>query len=302
MTTRKELAQKLAELPTFNLRFGSRVDIFNLPADDRDVIVQALRDAEELAEQSQGLTAEFEKLREKIRTLMVERDEAGAKHRTVAAEHAKLDDKYRALAAENGKLDERYRALAAEHAKADDKHRALATEGARLAEQSRVLSAERARLTERSQALAGERDAALDHLIRIVNGEVDATVAANWLRSTHPDKASSVRPAEPKRGWMAIGTAPKDNSLVNLIGRGRTGRWVAPVATRRNMISSDAGVDHWLDWTHPFAPTHWCPIPEPPPLPPQEAAGQDGGRVDRALDDQAWLNEDLLFLSKANNG
>jgi hypothetical protein len=288
MTTRKELAQKLSELPTFNLRFGSRVDIFNLPASDRDLIVQALNDAENLAEKGQNLTAEFEKLREKIRTLLIERDEVASNLKTVAAERAKLDERYRALASENARQEERYRPLSAEYAKLEEKHRALLAEHSKREEKFRIT--------------VGERDDALVKLIRAVNGEEASSDVAGWLQSKYPERAGAVRRVSLRSGWQPIETAPKDNSLVNLIGRNAAGRLVAPVATKRDMISADAGLDHWLDWRHPFAPTHWCPIPDPPPLPPGEVGKRETVAVEREPDEQAWLREDLRFLSKANKG
>ena len=288
MTTRKELAQKLAELRTFNLRFGSRVDIFNLPSSDRDLIVQSLQEAEELADKGHNLTAEFEKLREKIRTLMIERDEVASKYRTLAAEHAKLDDKHRTLAAENAKLESRYQPMAAENAK--------------LADSVRVVAAEQAKLDDKFRALIAERDGALDTLVRLINGQEDAIRAASWVQTKHLEKAATLRPVAAGRGWRPIGTAPKDNASVNLIGRNSAGRFVAPVVSRRNMISADAGVDRWLDWAHGFAPTHWCPIPEPPAPAPGEAVDTANAGPDFAPDEQAWLDDDLLFLSKANKG
>ena len=138
--------------------------------------------------------------------------------------------------------------------------------------------------------------------MRAVNGEDDASHVAAWLRSKYPERAAAVRVVSLRSGWQPIETAPKDNSLVNLIGRTPAGRLVAPVATKRDMISADAGVDHWLDWRHPFAPTHWCPIPDPPAAPAVEAGKGKAVAVEREPDEQAWLREDLRFLSRTNKG
>jgi hypothetical protein len=284
MTTRKELAQKLADLPTFNLRFGSRVDIFNLPASDRDLIVQALQESEELANQGQALAAEFEKLREKIRTLLIERDELANKLKAVAAEQAKLDERYRAVAAENASLEARHGPLAEEHARLDARHKALVIEHQKAAESGR--------------AITGQRDILLDRLVRLVSGEEDARSVASWLQAKYPERGVTLPDIPDASGWRTIDTAPKDNSLVNLIGRGPSGRVLAPVATRRDMISADAGVDHWLDWPHAVPPTHWCPIPAPPPMPAVGEAKE--AAVERKRDAQSWLSDDLRFLSKAN--
>jgi len=284
MTTRKELAQKLAELPTFNLRFGSRVDIFNLPASDRDLIVQALQESEDLVNQGQVLTAEFEKLRDKIRTLLIERDELANKLKAVAAERAKLDERYRTVAAENANLEARHGPLAEEHERLDARHKALVVEHQKAQESGRAITA--------------QRDNVLDKLVRLVSAEEDAKSVAAWLQAKYPERGVKVPSAPEPGGWRTIDTAPKDNSLVNLIGRSPTGRVLAPVATRRDMISADAGIDHWLDWPHSVPPTHWCPIPAPPPMAPVGEAKQVV--VEPKRDAQAWLSEDLRFLSKAN--
>jgi hypothetical protein len=284
MTTRKELAQKLMELPTFNLRFGSRVDIFNLPASDRDLIVQALQESEDLANQGQALAAEFEKLREKIRTLLIERDDLANKMKAVAAERAKLDERYRAVAAENANLEARHGPLAEEHARLDARHKTLVIEHQKAEEGGR--------------AITGQRDNLLDRLVRLVSGEEDARSVATWLQAKYPDRGVQVPSIPDTSGWRSIDTAPKDNSLVNLIGRSPTGRVLAPVATRRDMISADAGIDHWLDWPHSAPPTHWCPIPAPPPTPAVGEAKEVA--VDGKRDSQTWLSDDLRFLSKAN--
>jgi hypothetical protein len=286
MTTRKELAQKLAELPTFNLRFGSRVDIFNLPASDRDLIVQALQESDDLANQGQALAAEFEKLREKIRTLLIERDELANKLKGAVAERTKLDERYRSVAAEHASLEARLGPLTEEHARLDTRHKALVVEHQRSEETCR--------------AITTKRDSLLGKLVGVISGEEDAISAASWLQSNYPESAATIRSVPPTGGWRTIDSAPKDNSLVNLIGRSPTGRVLAPVATRRDMISADAGIDHWLDWPHAVPPTHWCPIPAPPPMPPVEQAKE--AAIERKRDAQTWLSDDLRFLSQANKG
>jgi hypothetical protein len=286
MTTRKELAQKLAELPTFNLRFGSRVDIFNLPASDRDLIVQALQESDDLATQGQALANEFEKLREKIRVLLIERDELANKLKGVIAERAKLDERYHTVASEYATLEARLGPLAEEHARLEARHK--------------VLVVEHQKAEETCRAITTKRDSLLGKLVGVISGEEDATSVANWLQSNYPERAAAVRSVPPTGGWRTIDTAPKDNSLVNLIGRSPTGRVLAPVATRRDMISADAGIDHWLDWPHAVPPTHWCPIPAPPPMPPVEQATEVA--VERKREAQTWLSDDMRFLSQANKG
>lgn len=226
LTTREQLATRISALPAFNLRLGAKVDIINLPVADRDLIVELLRQAEEL----RGLAARADELAERIGGLTGERD--------------------------------------------------------RLA-------------TERGMAAAALGDA-LDALVRLLNHADDAAGVAEWLRHRHPEQAAALRPMQMACSWQPIASAPRDNSPIFLIGRHPPGYWVAPVASRRNMISADAGIDQWLDWTYPFVPSHWSPLPDPPAL---AAADEVGGSVaplaSRLPDEQAWLREDLLFLSAA---
>jgi hypothetical protein len=301
MSNRRELAQRLAELPTFNLRFGSRVDIFNLPTEDRDLIVRALSEAEDRADKSHNIAVEFEKLRARILALTAERDEIAASLQAARGENAQLEERRLALAAENRRLEEKCLSLTSEHERLDEKARSLAAEAAALTADKASLVAGQARLSNELGTLATSRNAAFGLLLRLINGETDRAAAAAVVQSQFPERATDLRPAESTRssGWEPIATAPKDNSPVNLIGRSPGGRWVAPVASRRNMISADLGVDQWLDWEHPFPPSHWCPIPIAPsgaqaPVLPVESAPP-------ASNDQTLPN-DLRFLAKAHRG
>jgi uncharacterized coiled-coil DUF342 family protein len=347
MTTRKELAQRLGELPAFNLRFGSRVDIFNLPTEDRDLIVRSLQEADDFADKGQNLAAEFEKLREKILALTIERDELGGKCRALAAENGKLEERRRTMATEQARLEERCRTLEADQAPNAEKLKISAAEQVRLEEKCRALEADRVPTEEKLKALAAELaalddkfrqtvqekvqlvadsgrlqekvgkltadlDGALDTLVRLINDAEGPLSVVSWLKARHPEKAVNARPTgSVAGGWRPIASAPKDNAPVNLIGRNPAGRWVQPVATRRNMISADAGVDQWLDWEFSFAPTHWSPIPATPAVPaapampagptaPADPAEKAAGKLDPSGVDQSWLQEDLHFLSKTN--
>jgi len=300
MTTRKDLAQRLAELPVFNLRFGSRVDIFNLPTDDRDLIVRSLREAEDLSDQSHNLAVEFEKLREKLLALTVERDEIGSKLQAAGAESAKMEEQRRALAGDNARLEETCQSLSAERRSLEQKILTLTAEHSTLAAEKAALVADQARLAEETRSLTSSLDGAVDLLIRLVNGEADVAAAVSFVQPRFPGKAASMRPAPAASGWQPIATAPRDNSLVNLIGRAPGGRWGAPVASRRNMVSADAGVDQWLDWPHPFEPSHWCPIPAAPSGADAPAGKDAGAAPPRPLNEPRWLSEDLRFTTTAN--
>jgi hypothetical protein len=301
MTTRKELAQKLEELPAFNLRFGSRVDIFNLPTEDRDLIVRSLREVADLADKGQNIAAEFEKLREKILALTVERDEVAGRLGVAAAENAKLAEQGQALAANNARLEEMCRSLTADHQPLEEKIQSLTAESSALTVEKTELVSDRDRLAAELRALTADLAGAVDVLLRLVNGEADFVAVAAFLHSRFPDKAGSLRPPTAHSGrWQPILTAPRDNSLVNLIGRPPDrGRWVAPVASRRNMISADAGVDQWLDWEHPFAPTHWCPIP-PAPSDAEAPSIKGAAATCRPPGEQAWPTDDRRFVSQSS--
>lgn len=142
MAARKELAQRLAELPAFNLRFGSRVDIFNLPTDDRDLIVRSLREAEDLVGAGENIAAEFGKLREKALALTVERDEMGSKLRAASGEITKLEERRRSLAGENARLEEKCRSLAAERQPLEERIRSLTAENSARAADKAQLAAD----------------------------------------------------------------------------------------------------------------------------------------------------------------
>lgn len=63
-------------------------------------------------------------------------------------------------------------------------------------------------------------------------------------------------------GWQPIETAPKDGTEVLLIGR-------YPSATSTPTFSDiyhgwRSLKGHWTRWPHPFDPTHWMPLPDPP--------------------------------------
>jgi len=299
MTTRKDLAQRLAELPAFNLRFGSRVDIFNLPTDDRDLIVRSLREAEDLSDKGQDLVSELEKLRERILTLTVERDEIAGKLRAAVSDTEKMEERWHALAAENARLEEMGRDLAAEQQALEEKIRSLAAENSAVAAERAKLVADHARLAEDMRSATTNLDGAVDLLIRLVNGEADIAAAMSFVQSRCPGKAAKLRSAATGSGWRPIATAPRDNSLVNLIGRAPAGRWVAPVASRRNMVSADAGVDQWLDWQHPFEPTHWCPIPAAPSSADASADTDAGEAPPGQVNALRWLSEDLRISTSA---
>jgi hypothetical protein len=300
MTTRKDLAQRLAELPAFNLRFGSRVDIFNLPTDDRDLIVSSLREAEDLSDQSQNLAMEFEKLRERILALTAERDDIGSRLLAARGESAETDEQRRTLAAENARLEETCRSLVAERQSLEQKILSLTAENSAIVERQAPLVADHARLAEEKRSLTASLDGAVDLLIRLVNGEADVAAAASFVQSRFPGKAPGLRPVAARSEWQPIATAPRDNSPVNLIGRAPAGRWSAPVASRRNMVSADAGVDQWLDWPHPFEPSHWCPIPAAPGAADASASRDAGVAPPRPLGEPRWSSEDLRITTTAN--
>src|SRR5579872_2810988 len=55
MSSNQELAERISALPVFNLSRGPKVDMMNLPVEDRDLIVFALRDVEGLSARANEL-------------------------------------------------------------------------------------------------------------------------------------------------------------------------------------------------------------------------------------------------------
>ena len=100
--------------------------------------------------------------------------------------------------------------------------------------------------------------------------------------------------------WQPIETAPKDGTVVLAFtaSEGRRAMWPA-------YYKEDSG--DWTQVSGPFIqPTHWMPMPEPPPVLPEVAdeawlpidtAPKDGSlcRVKRVLDDGDILCEGLAY-------
>lgn len=65
--------------------------------------------------------------------------------------------------------------------------------------------------------------------------------------------------------WKTIDSAPNDGTWVMAVYEGidhRTGRpWVPMIVRRRNDSAWFDDITDWDDWD----PTHWMPLPDPPP-------------------------------------
>ena len=65
-------------------------------------------------------------------------------------------------------------------------------------------------------------------------------------------------------GWRTIETAPKDRTVVVLIGVTEGNGFTGGRPYRSDPWCGWFSDGEWQRWPHPWPPTHWMPLPAPP--------------------------------------